>query len=328
MNPAWYHGTRRKAPFFEGWYYKLVSADEQHRFAFIPGVFINKDPQKTHGFIQVLNGTTAETTYHTYKRFHAHPDAFDVTIGMDNRFWLDRFNVHIDNERGRIIGEIRQKNMTPWPIKPLSLGYMGWMGWIPSQECYHGILSMDHELEGELEIDGQRIDFTGGRGYMEKDWGKSFPRGYIWMQTNHFDQVGTSFSGSIATVPALGSNATGFGYGLWHEGTLYRFATYNGSAVDSLTVTDDQVNITVFNSNYELKITAHRAEGGLLKGPQLEAMSQRVVESMSARVEVTLNRLDAHYRYPVYSGVGRNAALEVVGDLSRIIKEKATSAQA
>jgi len=29
LNPGVYHGVNKKPPFFEGWYYKLVSADER-----------------------------------------------------------------------------------------------------------------------------------------------------------------------------------------------------------------------------------------------------------------------------------------------------------
>jgi hypothetical protein len=32
-----YHGHGKRPPFFEGWYYKLVSADETQRYAVIPG---------------------------------------------------------------------------------------------------------------------------------------------------------------------------------------------------------------------------------------------------------------------------------------------------
>lgn len=322
MNPALYHGKGRKAPFFEGWYYKLVTADEKHRYAFIPGVFINQDAQKTHSFVQVLNGAEATSTYHRFKRFEAADDHYRVEVGDGNSFWLDGFKVNIADEQASIQGEIHLKGMKPWPVTPFSLGYMGWLGWIPQQQCYHGVLSMDHELAGTLTINGETIDFTGGRGYMEKDWGKSFPKGYIWMQSNHFDTPGVSLTGSIATVPALGSNATGFGYGLLYDGELYKLATYNRSAVDYLTVTDTTVELAVFNSKHELRITASRADGGLLKGPQLDDMSQRVVESMSATVEVRLSRLDTMRRYPIFHGAGRNMALEVVGDLSRIKKTK------
>jgi hypothetical protein len=41
--PALYHGHGKRAPFFEGWYFKLVDAGDQHRYAVIPGVFIGRE---------------------------------------------------------------------------------------------------------------------------------------------------------------------------------------------------------------------------------------------------------------------------------------------
>ena len=55
LNPAIYHGHTKKAPFFEGWYFKLVSADETRRYAIIPGVSLSGD---AHAFVQVLDGVT------------------------------------------------------------------------------------------------------------------------------------------------------------------------------------------------------------------------------------------------------------------------------
>ena len=66
LNPSLYHGHGRRPPFFEGWYYKLVSASEGHRYAVIPGIFLSDDPAKQHAFVQVLDGRTGQTTYQTY----------------------------------------------------------------------------------------------------------------------------------------------------------------------------------------------------------------------------------------------------------------------
>jgi len=44
LHPASYHGHGKRPPFFEGWYYKLVDASEQARYAVIPGIFLSKDP--------------------------------------------------------------------------------------------------------------------------------------------------------------------------------------------------------------------------------------------------------------------------------------------
>ena len=38
-------------------------------------------------------------------------------------------------------------------------------------------------------------------GYIEKDWGCSFPKTYIWCQGNNFEKSNASFMLSIANVP-------------------------------------------------------------------------------------------------------------------------------
>ena len=52
---------------------------------------------------------------------------------------------------------------------------MGWFGWLPIMECYHGVVSLDHAIEGQITMDGNAINLTGGRGYMEKTGGAPFP---------------------------------------------------------------------------------------------------------------------------------------------------------
>ena len=61
LNPSFYHGLNKKPPFFEGWYYKLISADEKLKVAIIPGVIKGND---AHSFIQVLNGVDQEMGQH------------------------------------------------------------------------------------------------------------------------------------------------------------------------------------------------------------------------------------------------------------------------
>ncbi|MFL2599427.1 MAG: hypothetical protein ACJ0P1_02550 [Flavobacteriaceae bacterium] len=37
----------RSKRFFEGWYYKIVSKNQKHAFAFIPGVAMDENGKKT-----------------------------------------------------------------------------------------------------------------------------------------------------------------------------------------------------------------------------------------------------------------------------------------
>ena len=314
MNPAMYHGHGKKPPFFEGWYFKLINATETRRFAFIPGVFLGEG---AHAFVQVLDGNTARSTYHRYNlsEFWASQEHFEVRIGK-NYFSQDSLELHIDDELGQVRGNLTFKGTAPWPVSITSPGIMGWYAWVPKMECYHGVLSFDHQIQGNLKVDGHPIDFTGGRGYIEKDWGQSFPAGYIWFQSNHFDTSGTSITASIAVIPWLGSAFRGFIVGLWHQERLYRFATYTGAKTEELTINGEQVHWVLNDGHRRLEMTARRAEGGLLHEPTRSEMLQRVEETMLSTVEIQLTTLAGKQ---IYSGLGRNTALEVNGDMNQLL---------
>jgi hypothetical protein len=36
---------------------------------------------------------------------------------------------------------------------------MGWDAWLPGMECYHGVMSLDHAITGNLVINGRKTDF-------------------------------------------------------------------------------------------------------------------------------------------------------------------------
>ncbi len=314
LHPAAYHGLSFKPPFFEGWYFKLVNHSEDQRFAIIPGVFLG---EKGHAFIQVLNGVTGQTTYHTFplSEFQASSNKLDIRIGS-NVFNERQIILNLDRGSGpldRIQGEIQLGDLNPWPVRSLSPGIMGWYAWVPFMECYHGVVSLDHSIQGTLEIESQAVDFGRGRGYIEKDWGKSFPDAWVWFQTNHFDQPGICLTASIATIPWLGSAFVGFIIGLWHNQTLYRLATYTGAKVEAIDIQEDVVYWTVRDRRYCLEMQARRVEGGLLKGPSRLEMDKRVVETLNASVSVRLSGLDGKV---IFAGEGRHAGLEVHNSLS------------
>lgn len=318
LHPARYQGHGRRPPYFEGWYYKLVDAAEAHVYAIIPGVFLSDDAQEAHAFVQIFDGRGGHNTYHRYPRhaFEASREDFEVHIGP-NRFTKEGLFLQIDVPERTVLGELHFADLTPWPATLLSPGIMGWYTWVPLMECYHGVISLDHGIEGALKIDGRPIDFGEGRGYIEKDWGQSFPAAWIWMQSNHFEQPGTSLTASIAVIPWLGSSFAGQIIGLWHEGALYRFATYTGARVEALAVDDDDVHWVVGDKHHRLEIRAQRSEGGILAGPTGADMGGRVPETLKASIEVGLTRRDGQ---KLFHGTGRHAGLEVAGDLERLLE--------
>ena len=184
-------------------------------------------------------------------------------------------------------------------------------------QCYHGVVSFNHGLDGEITLGDARRDFSGGRGYIEKDWGRSFPAAWIWAQTNHFAHAETCLTASIAIIPWRKSAFPGFIVGLRHDERLYRFATYTGARTRVLDVSPDHVRWVVANRQYTLEMIAARAQGALLVAPTPTGMDRRIAETLDARVAVRLSEAGPRGRL-IFEDEGRNAGLEAAGDLDRL----------
>jgi hypothetical protein len=317
LHPEIYHGKHARPPFFEGWYFKLVNSQENQRWAVIPGVFINDSAQSSHAFIQVLNGQTGRVDYLTYpiEDFSASADAFEIQIGP-NRFTSHQIELQILQDEIEMIGEVKFESPRPWPVSLLSPGVMGWYAWVPGMECYHGVLSFYHPLSGRLRINSENIDFSGGTGYMEKDWGQAFPSAWVWMQTNHFTSPQVCLTASIAVIPWQKRSFAGMIIGLRHEEHLYRFATYTGARVEMLRAQEHELLWVVKGGGLRLEMRAERTQGGLLQAPTPQGMGRRISETLTARVETRLSTLGGN---TIFHETGRNAGLEAVGDLASLV---------
>lgn len=319
LNPEIYHGGVLSPPFFEGWYFKAVDASGQYRYAFIPGVFVGKTTADSHAFVQVLEGASSRVEYHRYPidQFWAAEDHFELRIG-DNHFSLNQIELDIDNAEQQVKGVLEFSDPIGWPVRLTSPGVMGWFAWVPRMECYHGVLGFDHAVQGEINVDGQSINFNDGRGYIEKDWGKAFPQAWVWMQSNHFTQPRVCLTASVAIIPWLGSAFAGFIVGFWQDGKLHRFATYANSKILDLNVDDQHVRWQMRNRKHRLEIVATQAEGGLLLAPTPEGMGRRIAETLNASIHVRLINLKTGD--VEFDDSGKYAGLEAVGDLEKLTR--------
>jgi tocopherol cyclase len=318
--PEAFQGKGKKKDYFEGWYFKSVDKAETSAIVIIPGISLSPDPSRSHAFIMVIDARAHAMHYFTFpvSDFSADRKKFEVSIGK-NFFSLHDLRLDLRDGSTDIKAVLRFKDIRPWPVRLLSPGVMGWYRFVPLMECYHGVLSFDHHIEGYLSINGEKRDLSGGKGYIEKDWGASMPSSWIWMQTNHFDVEGISLSGSIARIPWLRSHFTGYIFGLLYQGHLYQFTTYGGAKVKRLQVSPGKIEIALEDHSHYLEITADRREGVDIPAPSLGEMTAKVNEALDSRIDIRLYGKKNGGMDLIFSGTGRNAGLEFVGDVDELV---------
>ena len=318
--PEAFHGTGKKTNYFEGWFFKAVNATTEKILAFIPGIFLSKNSVDSHAFIQILEGGMHQSAYHRFpiSDFFSSPKKLEIRI-RDNIFESTGIKLNLQKEGHSITGKLLFHDLKSWPVTLTSPGVMGWYAFVPFMECFHGVVSLDHRIEGSISLDHHSINFDNGRGYIEKDWGTSFPRSYIWIQSNHFEKAGVSLMVSVARIPWLTGAFRGFIIGLLLDDNLLKFTTYTGARLNYLKITDTHVSLEVTDRHYKLKIQAVRSEGGLLHAPYERQMLQRVSETLSSQVEVWLFQVENGKENLIFSGKGTPAGLDVNGKLAEIV---------
>lgn len=307
-----YLGTHRKKGYFEGWYLKLIDAARTSVFALIPGVSIGKTKQESHAFIQLINALTGKTEYFRFaiEEFSAQRNRFDVRIGS-NHFWDGGIEVALENETTSLRASLRFEDIEKYPTSLLHPGIMGPFSFVPGMECYHGIVNLRHTISGTMMYNNVPLDMSGGEGYIEKDWGKSFPEAWIWMQANHFSMYNASFMFSIARIPWLGTAFTGLICFLHTQQGFYRFATYNRSKVCRFHKDGERITALLQSPTHTLSFTATYAKGGILKAPKNGIMLREIEESITAEVSLTLQDRAGNI---LFQDASNRVGMELAGD--------------
>ncbi len=318
FKPEVFQGNLKDKKYFEGWYFKNVSRDLGHVYSFIPGISLN--PENPHCFIQVINGLTGNTQYIEYpvSSFKFSKKEFLVQVG-DSVFTTDSMVLNIDSPLIKVSGRLGYSGSVKYPTSLLSPGIMGWYSFVPYMECKHGVVSVSHRIDGALTINNITLDFSGGKGYIEKDWGSSFPESWIWLQSNNFTNSDACIMMSIAKIPWLGNFFTGFLGFLYYKGTFYPFSTYHKSEITELSLDNEILSLGFKGKHNQLRITAKLKQSGILLAPKAGEMSRRIKESIDSELEVELLNNAGTI---IYHDHASRAGLEVIEGIFDIVKIK------
>lgn len=306
-NPEIYQGDKKKKHYFEGWYLRHTSEDGKNQLVVIPGVSYEKET--SHAFIQIITGPPMQSHYIKFdiSEFSYSKNEFSINIGP-NRFSEKGLHLEIETLEINLKADIKYGNFTRIERSFISPNIMGYFAYLRFMECYHGLISLNHSLFGHIELNGSKIIFDKGIGYIEKDWGRSFPQKYVWIQCNNFSTDISLFS-SIAHIPFVGTHFLGFISVIKIGNEQYRFATYNGAKYELSHTGKDKIHIEFKRGEYKLSIDAVNKKGPVLKAPKKGIMADEIRETLQGELNVSLYKEDNL----IYRGIGTNAGIEIVG---------------
>ena len=315
-NPILFQGRNKRKAYFEGWYFKQVSEDLKTTISIIPGISL--DENDPHCFIQLIStkmsdafkDTSLQTEYFRFPldAFSYKEDPFYFQIA-DNYFSETGISIFLESEHLKLKGQIYFGAFRGIDTNWIHPNIMGFFAYIPKMECYHGIVSMTHSLKGSLDLNEEKVSFENGKGYIEKDWGRSFPNTYLWIQSNHFGESDAALMCSVANIPFMGTAFRGFICNLYLSGKEYRFASYNKSKLKVHEFSPTRTRLTLSRKDLIIKIDASMENGALLQAPHLGVMSHRIKEGLFGEVSVTLQNSSGNI---LFCSVGHQCGIELM----------------
>lgn len=272
---------------FEGTYYKHQK--DGRTLALIAGA------ADDYAFIQVI---TNDQSYDFRYPLSAYMPGDLCRIG-DSVFSKDGIKLHIKENNLLMCGTITYTEPTP-----LRYDIMGPFKYFPMQ-CRHYIQSLHHCLIGNLTLNGEVINFTGGTGYIEGDSGTSFPKAYTWIQCNDFPQK-ACVAASVADIPFFGLHFRGCFCVIYCHGVEYRLATYLGARIRCC----DGNQIIFRQGKLRLSIKIDAGTGHRLFAPEKGAMTREIRERIVSGAAFRLEKAGE----VLFEQVSENASFEQVED--------------
>jgi tocopherol cyclase len=259
---------------FEGWYFKHCVSGRV--LSLIPGEAADASGRKT-AFLQVISSEGSHFYRFPHREYRADPEHCVILLG-DSFFSRSGIRLSVHRDGADLEGAVAYSNPQPIRRTRLCPTAMGPLAYLPLLECRHDIVSLSHGLSGSLTVNGERIAFDGGTGYIEKDAGRSFPEAWLWYQCCGFEHPGDSAMVAAASVQLGALRFPGLLCIFRAAGEEHRLATYLGGRVTLLEKRGGRVFLEARQRDYRLRLRVTPSAGQFLLAPALGDMRRGIRE--------------------------------------------------
>lgn len=231
LYPTLLQGDITKCNYFEGWFQKIYIPELNTSIIIIYGFATGNELTKT-GFIQLfIPGNDVIHINFPQHQINLSKQKHEVKLGP-NYFSTNR--IHIEHELVELDIEI-----IPQTKKVPKQNSMGIFYLVPGLPCYHSVLQINSSIQGIIKINNELIQLTHASGYLEKNWGTSFPEKYFWMHAQ--DPLNSTNQILYSQAEMRWRNKTF----IKHVG----FIQLNGQSFDLRKIHRKQLVCNVYNSN-------------------------------------------------------------------------------
>jgi len=316
---------RRRGPeggdaysFFEGWYVRCILPDLSASFAFMFSVEASGvatiqvagcDDEVHFHQLADITGFRASTKSLRMQHWDGDGCGYELSSGgccgviSGGISWMIRYSA-LNSWGDR---DSAYSRCTATRLSRLRAFEPGWQVLVA-----HGV-----GLNGVINYGGKSYALDGCRIYIEKNWGRSFPSKWWWLQANAFPSIpDLSITAVGATRTVINWEETVGMIAIHYRGTLYEFANWN-SDVNWEVKWGEWSAEAKSCSGYLARVCARTEENGVwVRGPTKNGMIPNVRDAMNGRLTVSLSDPDGNFL--LKQVVCSTAQVEIGGDVGDV----------
>lgn len=278
--PSSLRGNFERSKFFEGWFQKVFSTQHNASFLFIYG-YATRNSNDKFGFLQVLiPNQTPEIVYFPKDEVSCDVDHHIFRMG-NNMFTTESIRVSTSD-----LG-IDLKLLNTHPVRSFK-NSMGYTYYIPNLPCYHSVLNISQTVSGEIQHKGQCYVLDNEMGYLEKNWGASFPERYFWVHAVDPNDPGVSLLFSRAEIMWLGKTFIKHVGHLRFDGNQIDLRELKNFTFSNIINSPENQTIQIRSVSVQLDIAIKFGTNVLFQGPKGGELSRVIGHQTDAQIEVSL----------------------------------------
>ncbi|MEE3719506.1 tocopherol cyclase family protein [Tumidithrix elongata RA019] len=292
-----YHWNRGVGRFFEGWYYRVTLPEIQQSFAFMYAI---DDPQghtpHSGGSVQVL-GIDDKQIWRTFpntKDFHADRDRLYLEHWNRRGEGYSASDLHnkgkiSDPVHGECDWDYEMVSVDGWGNPKRPTATMGFYSYLSIFEPGWQILMARGLATGAIAWQGKTYEFANAPAYIEKNWGRSFPKKWFWIQCNAFpnhEDLSITVAGGIREHFGIATQVAMVGIN--HQGKFYNFMPENSEIHCKIQPWGDW-QIEASSKNQQVEIIAKTEDlGTWIMVPSATGLQYLCRDTTKGSLQVTL----------------------------------------
>jgi tocopherol cyclase len=265
FHPEFFHSRKNKRIYFENWLFKLVSEDRNSVLVIIPVLELGSNQRC---YVEFMDGISGETCVAYFDLSELFASKTEMNFKFeDTTFSKKGISLNINRKGLLASGRIEFGEFMKYPSRGIKRNLMSYFSFLPFQHLYYAVISMQHKINGSITMNKHTFNFDNGTGFIEKTWGKYYPKSWLYIGCNTFTVPDTYFLITVSTVNLGFTKILGnVGY-FYYKGKLINLGFYTKTKFTKFDHQGKILLVELTKGEHRIEITLIPRNKGKIKIP-------------------------------------------------------------